>query len=502
MTSYRLSKSKILSGLQCPKRLYLEVHHPELAEVSEATEQKFAAGHAVGEVARSLMPGGILIETGSDLARALQETSDALSSSGKVIIYEATFQHGGVLIKADIFSAGARSRRLVEVKSAASVKDYHLQDVAVQYWVLKGAGYKPDKVELAYIDSTFVYPGGGDYSGLFAYEDLTKQALELQVQVKEWVKNFQQVLKGDVPEIEVGDQCSKPYECPFYSHCAPQEEGPEYPVTLLPYGGRMVQDLLSEGFEDLRDVPEDRLTNPQHQKIRRVTISGRPELDPAAAAAIGQYSYPRYYLDFETIAFAVPIWAGTRPYQQIPFQWSCHIERTGGILEHKEFLDTSGESPMRKAAESLIQTVGKSGPIFCYGSFESTRLGELATMLPDLAPRLSKIQARLVDLLQMGRQFYYHPDMMGSWSIKSVLPTIEPDLDYGTLDVQNGDMAQQAYLEAINPETPEIRRQTIRKSLLEYCGRDTQGLISIVRFFQKGASAETTRKKRGQRKGR
>lgn len=502
MKGFRLSKSKILSGLQCPKRLYLEVHHPELAEVSEATKQRFATGYAVGEVARSLMPGGILIETGGDLARALQETREALSTSKKVIVFEATFQHKRVLVKADIFSAGSAHRRLVEVKSAASVKDYYPQDVAVQYWVLKGAGYEPDKVELAYIDSSFVYPGGGDYRGLFAYEDLTKQALDLQVEVEKWVQKFQQVLDGDVPEIAVGDQCSKPYECPFYGYCAPQKEGPKYPVTLLPYGGRVVADLISEGFEDLREVPEDRLTKPQHQKIWRATVSGQPELDPAAAETINQYPYPRYYLDFETIAFAVPIWAGTRPYQQIPFQWSCHIERKGGILEHDEFLDISGESPIRKAAASLIRTVGKSGPIFSYGSFENTRLDELATMLPDFAPKLRRIQARLVDLLQMGRQFYYHPDMLGSWSIKSVLPTIEPDLDYGTLEIQDGDMAQQAYLEAINPETSEARREAIRTSLFEYCGRDTQGLVSIVRFFRMGVNVQTADKQSSQGKER
>jgi hypothetical protein len=149
MATYRLSKSKILSGLQCPKRLYLEVHHPELAEISEATEQRFAAGHDVGVVARSLEPGGMLIETGGDLAKALQETQAALSKSKNLTLFEATFEHVGVLIRADIFAVDAHSRRLVEVKSSASVKDYHLPDVAVPYWVLKGTGFEPEKVELA-----------------------------------------------------------------------------------------------------------------------------------------------------------------------------------------------------------------------------------------------------------------------------------------------------------------------------------------------------------------
>jgi len=483
MTSYRLSKSKILSGLQCPKRLYLEVYQPELAEVSEATEQRFAVGHDVGEVARSLMPGGNLIETGGDLAQALEQTQEALAASNEVTLFEATFQHGGALVKTDIFSVGARSRRLVEVKSSASVKDYHLPDVAVQYWVLKGAGYEPDRVELAHIDSSFVYPGGGDYRGLFAHKDLTREAREAQGQVSEWIRSFQQVLERDTPEIEVGDQCDNPFDCPFYSHCAPASEEPKYPVTLLPYGGRLVEKLVAEGFEDLRDVPGDRLTKPNHQKIWRSTMSGQPELDSAAAGAMGQYPHPRYFLDFETIAFAVPIWAGTRPYQQIPFQWSCHIEREDGSLEHRQFLDTSGEPPMRKAAQSLIDVLGSSGPIFAYSSFEAARIAELVQMLPDLASKLQEIGARIVDLLPLARRFYYHPDMMGSWSIKYVLPTIEPGLDYGSLEFRDGNMAQQAYLEAIDTETSAARREAIRQGLLDYCGRDTQGLVSIARFF-------------------
>ncbi len=481
--TYRLSKSKILSGLQCPKRLYLEVHRPELAEHSEAVERRFAAGHDIGEVARGLAPGGILIETGSDMAAALEQTRKALATPDDVTLFEATFQHGGVLVKSDILAVDAGVPRLTEVKSSASVKEYHLPDVAVQYWVLKGAGYEPDRVELAHIDSSFVYPGGGDYRGLFAHQDLTGQARELQNRVSEWVEEFQQMLKGDTPEVEAGKQCSAPFECPFFSHCAPAREGPKYPVTLLPYGGRLVEALAAEGFNDLRDAPGDRFTKPVHQKIWKATTSGQPELDPAAAEAIKQHPHPRYYLDFETVAFAVPIWAGTRPYQQIPYQWSCHIEQEDGRLEHREFLDTSGEPPIQKLAEALIEVLGTSGPIFTYGSFEATRIADLAVLLPSLAPKLQAIHSRIVDLLHLARRYYYHADMMGSWSMKSVLPTIEPALDYSALAVRDGDMAQQAYLEAIDPGTPEARREAIHQDLLEYCRRDTQGLVSIVKYF-------------------
>lgn len=484
MAGHLLSKSKILSGLQCRKRLYLEVYHPELAEISEEAERRFAAGHEVGEVARNLEPGGLLIETGGDLAKALQQTRDALAGTGKVTLFEATFEHNGVLVKTDLFFSARGGRRVVEVKSASSLKDYHLPDVAVQYWVLEGAGHEPDKVKLALIDTSFIYPGGGDYRGLFANVDMTDQARQLQPEVTRWVKEFKQVLAGDTPEVEIGDQCSNPFECPFFGHCSAGMSFPEYPVTILPRAAALAEELRAEGYEDLRDVPEGRLSRPIHEKIRRCTIAGNPELDPEVATVLAGYPFPRYYLDFESIAFAVPIWAGTRPYQQIPFQWSCHVEKENRSMEHRQFLDTTGELPIEKLAESLISTVGTSGPIFCYGTFEGTRLDDLAAMLPRLAPKLSKIRARLVDLLPLARKYYYHPEMKGSWSIKDVLPTVAPDLDYSDLEIQGGDIAQQAYLEAIHPETTPERREAIRSNLLAYCGRDTEGLVSLVRFFE------------------
>jgi hypothetical protein len=484
MVNYRLSKSKILSGLQCPKRLYLEVHNPELAEVSEETERRFAAGHAVGEVARNLEPGGVLIDTGGDLAKALQETRDAISNSRNVTLFEATFEHNGVLIKTDLFFSARAGRRVVEVKSAASLKDYHAPDVGVQYWVLKGAGYEPAKVGLALIDTSFVYPGGGDYRGLFSNVDMTDQARQLQPEVTRWVTEFKKVLAGDTPEVEIGDQCSNPFDCPFYGHCSAGISMPEYPVTILPRGGALAAELQAEGYEDLRDVPEGRLTRSIHQKVWRTTVTGSPEFDPEAATVLAKYPYPRCYLDFETIAFAVPIWAGTRPYQQIPFQWSCHVEHEDGSIEHHEFLDTSGDLPVKEFAESLISSVGTSGPIFCYGAFEGSRLADLGTMLPGLAPELNKIRARLIDLLPLARKHYYHPAMKGSWSIKDVLLTVAPELDYSDLEIQGGDIAQQAYLEAIDPSTLPARREAIRQNLLKYCGRDTQALVTIVGFFK------------------
>jgi len=227
------------------------------------------------------------------------------------------------------------------------------------------------------------------------------------------------------------------------------------------------------------------LRNERQRRMQRVLLTGKPELAPEAADEIKQLAYPRYYLDFETIGFIVPKWIGTRPYAQLPFQWSCHIEQADGTLTHAEFLGVSGESPMREFAESLINAVGKSGPVLVYNAgFENCRMSELAEMFPDLAKPLEAIIARVVDLLPITREHYYHPDMDGSWSIKAVLPTIAPDLDYANLgEVNDGGMAQTAYLEVIDPATDKERRETLIADLLRYCERDTLAMVRLARFL-------------------
>ena len=203
---------------------------------------------------------------------------------------------------------------------------------------------------------------------------------------------------------------------------------------------------------------------------------------------MGPYGYPRYYLDFEAIQFAIPVWEGTRPFEALPFQWSCHIESACGELRHEEYLDTTGIVPMRTCAESLLRIAGEEGPVFVYGSYEKTILNAVAARYPDLADDLYRLRERLVDLLPIVRRTYYHPDMLGSWSIKKILPTVAPHLDYGSLgEVQDGTAAGTAYIRIINPEADAAKRRRLARDLLEYCKRDTQGLVELAKFLSRGA---------------
>ncbi len=491
----RLSKSRLLDYLQCPKRLWLQAYRPEAREQSTAMQLAFANGHEVGEAARALVPGGVLIDPpGHDLAEALRLTREQLAARPPRPLFEATFERDGLLVRADLLLPGPDGWTLAEVKSSGAVKDYHPTDVAIQRWVIQAsAGLALARTELWRIDTGWTYAGDGRYEGLFAREDLG-EAVEARIaQVPDWVRGANEVLAGPEPAIAMGEQCTTPFDCPFQRWCAAQAgPQPEYPVTLLPNtkGNKLAAELIAEGYADLREVPPDRIEDAELAMIARVTREGRPRLDPEAATAIRALAWPRIYLDFETIGFAVPRWAGTRPYQQVPFQWTCIVEHASGDaargrLEQREFLDLSGADPSRPCAEALVRELPAEGPVIAYNAqFERGVIERLANQYPDLAKPLRSIAARLFDLLPVVRAHYYHPDMRGSRSIKAVLPTIGAGLDHAELsEVQDGTAAQAAYLEAVSEGTGEGRKKELEEGLRRYCGMDVRAMVALAGFL-------------------
>jgi hypothetical protein len=487
MKSHGLSKSRLTAWRQCPRRLWLQIYQPELAGVSAEAEQRFQVGYEVGDVAQSLYPNGTLIDD-DNLADAIISTRKSLAEHPDLPVFEATFQHDGLLVRCDLLLPTPRGFRMVEVKSSTKVKPYHIDDCAIQTWVLQQNNIRIATTELAHIDTSFVYSGDNNYHGLFHHEKLDAEIEALIEQVPDWIADARTVLASTEPDILPGSQCDDPFECPFKAHCNQHidaEIEPEYPLSVFyRMPGATIETLRAKGHTDARTVPEEYLNHTQRW-IQRVSQSGEYELDVTAAQILTAYPYPRYYLDFETIAFAVPRWAQTSPYRtQVPFQWSCHVEQKDGALEHDMFLQVSGEDPRRECAESLVAALGTHGPVFVYyQAFEKGRISELAELFPDLADKLLAINQRIVDLLPIARAHYYHPDMQGSWSIKAVLPTIAPDLVYSDLTVSGGMAAQDAYREIVHPQTPEKRKAELTKGLRDYCTLDTLAMVRLAHFF-------------------
>ncbi|MCH8071720.1 MAG: DUF2779 domain-containing protein [Proteobacteria bacterium] len=481
-----LSKSRLMSARQCLKRLHLEVHQPELMVHSAATQAAFNTGHAVGEVAQQLYGNddAVVIPYEGGMGKALKKTARLVSEGPRYPIFEATFQHGGVLVRVDALLPDGDAWRIVEVKASTSVKDEHVFDCAAQRWVVEGSGHELTGIALAHVDNTFVYAGEGDFDGLLIESDQTESTDSLLGIIPEWISKAQDAASGAEPAIGVGAHCFKPYECPFVSRCWPSNS--EYPVQGLGGGKAKLGAWIAEGIEDIRDVPVTRLSEKQ-QWIQTVTRSGQAELLPGAGAFVASLEFPRYYLDFETIMPAIPIWAGTRPYETLPIQFSCHYETAPGVLEHADFLDLSGDPPMRRLAESMIRALGKEGPVLMYTSYERTVISGLIERFPDLEEPLQAIIDRLVDLHPPTQQFYYHPAMAGSWSLKAVLPTIAADMRYSELQgIQEGTAASEGYLEAMQPDTSPERKAELKEQLLQYCKFDTAALVRLVQFMGKG----------------
>jgi hypothetical protein len=487
-----LSKSKIIAYRQCPKRLWLEVHRPELREDSDATKASFQVGHQVGDVARKIYDPaatGVCIDITTEGFKAAFERSARLIEAGDRPIFEAGFKALNTIALADVMipstAEGSVSWKMIEVKSSTSVKDYHRDDVAVQAFLARAMGVPVASVSVACIDSSWVYPGSGDYRGLLAEHDLTEETSARADEVSGWISGAHEIAAAtSEPEIETGPHCHTPFECGFCGYCNREKALPQYPVDWLPrLSPKLRRTFKDLGVEDLRDIPEN-LLHPKQRLVRHHTLTDTVFFNREGAMnALHRFGSPAYFLDFETCNMPVPIWAGTRPYQQIPFQFSLH--KLGASLEHTGFLDISGEDPSRRFSEAVVDACGANGPVFVYNAkFEKMILRQQAAKFPDLAKKLEGIVARVVDLLPIAEKCYYHPDQRGSWSIKRILPAVVPELSYADLaGIKDGGMAVSGYTEAIHPDTPPERKEEIRTQLLAYCHLDTLAMVGLWKVF-------------------
>ncbi len=495
-----LSKSKIIAYRQCPKRLWLEIHKPELRDDS-ASEMVFAIGNQVGDLARTIYDPnrtGVTIDVGVlGHTEALARSADLLANT-RFPVFEAGVSIGGALAYADVMlpdeKDGKPAWKMIEVKASTGIKDYQRDDIAVQAFIATSAGIYLSSVSLAHIDNSFVYPGGGNYQGLLKENDLTAEAIVRENEVKEWINGAQAVAAlTDEPETPTGPHCNSPFPCGFADYCNRDKVYPKFPLSSLPrLHYRRREQIQAAGHEDLRDVPDEFLGAIQN-RVKQCSITGETYFDAVGAAAdLAPYGFPAYFLDFETAMFAVPIWKGTRPYQQQPFQFSLHILAESGDLRHHGFLDLSGEDPSRACAQSLVNLCGTLGPVFAYSAgFECRVMRELAARFSEYAAALESIIKRVVDLLPIARNRYYHPSQHGSWSLKAVLPAAIPELSYSQLEgVQDGGMAVTAFMEAIDPATSTERKEELRKKLATYCELDTLAMMRLWQAFSGGDSLQ------------
>src|SRR5262245_22335880 len=490
-TPPRLSKSKFLSGLQCHKRLYLEVHHPSLATKPDAaTQAMFDMGTEVGELARSLFPGGVLVTAGyRQTEAALTQTIALIQDVTVPAIFEAAFLHDGVLIRADILErveavdGKPSSWRLIEVKSSTKVKDVHLEDLAVQSEVILSSGLTLVSVGLMHINTGYRYREGAiDLTELFAIEDLSEAVAQRRASVPDRLTAMNRMLlQTQPPAIEADRHCHTPYECPFWDHCT--KDKPSRWIHYLPGSKQIIDQLIQLGVTTIDEIPAGTKLSPVQRRVKENVEWVSEKLGPVLKSV----QYPVHHLDFETIMLAVPRYAFTRPYQSIPVQWSNHIELESGELLHQEFFHRDPTEPRRQWAEALIESLGEKGSICVYSAYEEAMMKQLVEAFPEFRAAFNAIIKRLWDLHPIIKGHYYHPAFGGSYSIKSVLPAMVPSLAYDDLAIKEGGHAASQYYRMVFVETDWVERATIEEALLRYCARDTLAMVELRRALKEKA---------------
>lgn len=441
-----ISKSSFIRGIKCPKALYLHFNEPEERdETSESQQHLFDTGHSVGHLAQQLFPGGIDASRGEpgNYAENIAYTKE-LIENGQAVIYEAAFGDGEVLCYLDILVKKQGKWHAYEVKGSTSVKDYYYLDAAFQFYVIRKSGLKLADISLVHLNNQYVRRGELDLPELFTIVPLTDEIIDLQPDIPVFLKRLQEMLEtGEEPDIEVGRQCTKPYDCDFIGYC-------HRDLLIGPKS-----DLPANRDQDALDEFKDEL------------------------------EYPLYFMDFETIMPAIPMYDENRPYQQIPFQYSLHLQKKkNGPLHHFEFLGTPPDDPRPDFIQSLLDNLGYHGTILVYNkTFENCRLNEIARDFPEYASRIEEVQDRMVDLMVPFRKKHlYTPEMNGSYSLKAVLPALVKDLSYNDLEIREGGTASLTYESLYQDTDPESIRQK-RENLLEYCKLDTLSMVRLLELL-------------------
>ena len=487
--NFRLSKSKLMAFSQCPKRLFLEVHKPHLKADSQGSLSRFEFGYQLNDLAQSLYDPkkkGELIDIDfSNFDGAVEKTNSAIAA--KKPVFEAVIATDKELALVDVLLPSGTTKKktwaMIEVKSGGELKPYYETDLAFQLYTLRSSGLDVSKASVAYINKEFVYQGKGDYQGLLIEEDLTQSSIDQHSDIEQAISQAYKVLaKRKEPQDQLGPHCKKPVACGFIDHCRGQGTPAQFPVEWLPGNLKnAIKSLIEDGAKDLRDIPDD-LLNETQLRIKKCSLTGKAHFDKKGAKQeIAHLSLPAYFLDFETINLPIPIWKGTRPFQQVPFQYSLHKLKRTGDLDHHSFLDLSGKDPSSALAKQLVLDCGKKGPIFAYNaSFEKRVIKELAERFSKQRSSLLAIIERIVDLLPVVKKHYYHPSQKGSWSLKALLPAMIPYRSYSDLNgVQNGNEAMDAFIEAMHAEPG--RKNELHQELLEYCELDTMSLVDIYK---------------------
>jgi hypothetical protein len=487
----RLSKSSFIRGVQCEKMLYLDKHHSDLREESSVSKEAiFEQGTNVGLLAQDLFKGGYDASPDdySRISKSLINTQKAIEN-GESIIYEATFEYNGLLSAIDILVKENNQWKAYEVKSSTSVSDTYVIDAAVQYYTIVNSGLELSDISLVLINNEYVRNGEIDLNDFFKIISVKNEVLNQQPILADKIDFLKKIInKNEIPTKNIGVHCNEPYDCDFIAHC--WKHIPEYSIFDI---SRLKQKkkfkLYNQGI-----ITFDQLKNSDMKFSLSQKIQINSEVHKSSIIKkdliknfTDSLSYPLYFLDFETILPAIPLFDNCKPFQQVVFQYSLHVQKEKeSNLSHYEYLAPSDIDPREAFIEKLIEDCGSKGDVIVYNiSFERGRLNELISIYPKYKEQLNNIINRMKDLMiPFQKKWFYTPEMKGSYSIKYVLPALVSDLSYDQLAIKDGGTASNTFLSMVN-KTFDGNEVEERKNLLEYCEMDSFAMVKILdKLFQ------------------
>jgi len=435
-------------------------------------------GVRVGEAARALFPGGVLIDLPYDRVQERVQATERALARRDPAIFEATFVQDGIALAVDILAREGRTHTLIEVKSSTSTNTHHLWDAALQAFVLRRAGVEVDAVEIMHLNEACRFPELGD---LFVREAVSGRVRSLFPEISELITALIAVVEGPLPEVEVGKHCEEPHECPFKHRCWPVL--PRHHVeTFFGLRKETSAQLSARGLALVDEVPKSFPLTKIQQRQRLSVREGELRVEGDLVGALAPLQGRVAYLDFETVGPAIPMWEGLGPWHPHPVQFSCHIATPDADPEHWEWLAEGPEDCRAVMAQALSKALEGVDTVVTYDmAFEKKCLELIAAGAPDHAHAIEAIKSRLRDLLPVVRNHVYHPDFLGSFSLKAVLPALVPDMGHESPEIPEGQTASVLLHRLLLLEEPAdpAQREALRRNLMDYCALDTLALLRL-----------------------
>lgn len=488
----QLSKSEYMMFLKHPAWLWLKKHDKEKLPLPDANLQAiFDTGHEFEQYAEKRFPNGITLGFSNyDEYLSLPERTKKALDNGAKTIFQGRFETDEITCICDIVDQVKENEvDLYEIKSSTKVKPEHHPDLAFQVVVLESAGFKIHKIAIIHVNNKYVRDGEVDFTKLSTITDITNEVREIIEETKSNIQLALEVIK--LPKL--------PDSSPRYTKLGAFSEWLEIYKALGnkidPYS---IYNLIAPnvkligGLEDLdisliKDIPEDfKLTPKQLVQVIATKNNERTINKEKIKDFIKTLTYPLYFLDYETAMSVVPLYDGTKSYQQIPFQYSLHIiEKKGDELKHSEYLHRNNSHPVPDLLDKLSKDISSAGTILVwYKSFEMGRNKEMAQMFPKFSNFLEDVNNRVIDLMEpFASGLFVDKDFFGRASIKNVLPVIVPTLSYKKLGIQEGASAQRLWTNAVLRDKSDINKDKLFYDLVEYCKMDTLAMVEVWRVL-------------------